>query len=199
VAARRRRANGVTPAADSTKRSAQSCEPREKVTRLASNSQAPFIACRKRRTRPWPTVFVISPIPCDDLPAAAGLSKSVAWTTHALFLRLASEASAVNATPRPHNTYADHVAEATNDRCDLCDDALKVFAMLISGLTVLYCGPCGRFRIEGDDRWFDRGAGLVGRLESRARDIEQELSTSHGVRTADLRDSRCTWSAHTST
>ena len=84
----------------------------------------------------------------------------------------------MNARPRPHNTFEDHVAEATNNRCDLCDDGLKVFAMLISGLTVLYCEPCGRFRIEGDDRWFDRGAGLFGRLAARARDIHQEVNTS---------------------
>jgi hypothetical protein len=109
------------------------------------------------------------------------------------------QAFAVDARPRPRNTCEERMAEVTTDRCDICDNAMKMSPMLMSGLTVLYCGPCGRFRIEGDDRWFDRGAGLVSRLASRARDVEQELNTSYGLRMADLHDSRCSWSAHTST
>jgi hypothetical protein len=51
---------------------------------------------------------------------------------------------------------------------------MEACSMLISDFTVLYCRGCGRFRFEGDDHWFNRGAGLVKRLAARADDLKKK-------------------------
>lgn len=59
------------------------------------------------------------------------------------------------------------------NRCDKCQAPMNASPMLISGLTLLYCRPCRRFRVEGDDQWFDGGSGIVDRLLARAEVIRQ--------------------------
>jgi hypothetical protein len=64
-------------------------------------------------------------------------------------------------------------AELGRNRCDKCQAKLNASPMLISGFTMLFCTPCCRFRLEGDDQWFDGGAGVVDRALHRAKMIEQ--------------------------
>jgi hypothetical protein len=54
---------------------------------------------------------------------------------------------------------------------------MEASPMLFSGFTVLYCRRCARFRIAGDDRWFNKEAGLVQRLRARAEDLRGQSQT----------------------
>jgi hypothetical protein len=49
--------------------------------------------------------------------------------------------------------------------------------MLFLDFTVLFCRRCRRYRIEDDDQWFDKDAGLVQRLLARAQYLKTNRKT----------------------
>ena len=76
--------------------------------------------------------------------------------------------------------------ELTN--CPFCGSRLVKAKNFIEGETVHACKPCGRFKLEGVERWIDGGPGLRDTMRRLAMKRDEDKARDELARTSPIED-----------